>query len=321
MSQIQFYLNNYDIKYYEVETKNLSNSDKKFVGNKDNRFCRFCKRGTSDTSFRKVAHAIPELIGNKNLISYEECDECNKLFSHFENELAHYINFERPATGIKGKKGYTTYKNNKGLKVEHQSPNKIKIEDFINSGNVEIDEENNSFTVTAQRESYVPDAVYKCFIKMALSIIPREELIYFEDTLKWIRNEEVNINFPLKAYRQFVPGVNPFQNIEMILAFRKETSKESVPYCVFCIGFTNYFYQVYVPYAQPDDFESSEKKFIFPIFPNKYSLHPKYINEIQFTPLDFSSNFKVKGEEIKLSYSFDKKIEINLSEIQSLEDL
>jgi hypothetical protein len=42
------------------------------------RVCRFCGLGADKTKFNKDAHAIPELLGNKHLLSDSECDACNE---------------------------------------------------------------------------------------------------------------------------------------------------------------------------------------------------------------------------------------------------
>lgn len=45
------------------------------------RICRFCGRDSQHTTFKNDAHIIPQSLGGtKELICYEECDECNKRF-------------------------------------------------------------------------------------------------------------------------------------------------------------------------------------------------------------------------------------------------
>lgn len=130
---IQFYMDNYKIYTRKLKTDNIENKDKRFIGEKDRRKCRFCGKEKGETAFRKIAHAIPKLVGNKVLISFEECDECNDIFSKLENELANYLSFERSTVGIRGKKGIPTYKNNNGLRIEHDKDksNRFIIQDII----------------------------------------------------------------------------------------------------------------------------------------------------------------------------------------------
>lgn len=107
---IAFYMEKYDITRYELKTENIRNEDKKYIGNKHERMCRFCGKTKGETTFKKVAHAIPELIGNKVLISFEECDECNKIFSKLENELANFLILNALPQVLKVKKVYLLIK-------------------------------------------------------------------------------------------------------------------------------------------------------------------------------------------------------------------
>ncbi len=67
--------------YNELVTYHLNEEEKIYLGDKDNRVCRFCKKDSTQTTFRTVAHAIPEFVGNKKLIAHYECDVCNAKFS------------------------------------------------------------------------------------------------------------------------------------------------------------------------------------------------------------------------------------------------
>src|SRR5207244_12306637 len=72
---------------------------------KRNRSCRFCGRSAT-TTFKNVSHAIPQSFGNKNLITLDECDACNRLFSEsFEHD---FDNYTRPIRTILGKIGKHT---------------------------------------------------------------------------------------------------------------------------------------------------------------------------------------------------------------------
>ena len=308
---INFYMENYNILSYKLKTENIENKDKKFIGDKNRRKCRFCGKEKVETTFKKVAHAIPELVGNKVLISFEECDECNKIFSKLESELANYISFERSTTGIRGKTGVPTYKNRNGLRIEHdkEKSNRFIIQDIIDSGNIVEDNTDNSFTIKGERSPFIPIAVYKCFVKMALSIMPKHYLPYFWETFDWIREEDHTLqeNVVCKVFEQFIPGARPFNDIEMILALRKWKSNENIPFGIFMICFGNFCYQVYLPFAGPDFIESEkEETFKYLLLPCKYALVlPE--GTIHTILKDLSSSEKIKGQTIDFTYSFDKK--------------
>lgn len=70
-----------------------SNKDKVRIGetDKSQRTCRFCGRKQPDVSFNNIAHTISEGLGNKNIITNDECDECNKWFGkEIEQDLIIY---------------------------------------------------------------------------------------------------------------------------------------------------------------------------------------------------------------------------------------
>ncbi|MGF9975491.1 HNH endonuclease [Viridibacillus arvi] len=310
---MEFYINNYDKTTLDLKTENIVNKDKMFIGNKNKRKCRFCGKEKGETTFKKIAHAIPELVGNKILISFEECDDCNQIFSKLENELANYLSFERSTIGIRGKTGIPIYKNKKGLRIEHDKENKNKftIQDWDNSGNVIEDITDSSITIKGERNPYIPIAVYKCFVKMALSIMPNCYLPYFWETFDWIREENHSLteNMPLKMFEQFIPGPKPFIDIEMILAIRKCTSKEKSPFGIFLICIGNICYQVYLPFAGPDtDDDGQRENLKFLTLPSKYTLEiPE--DDIHSIPKDFSSSERVKGEKTNITYSYDEKVD------------
>lgn len=57
----------------------------------DTRICRFCGKNEDDIAFKKVAHACPELLGQNNLVIYDECDSCNEKFSKYESHLSKFF--------------------------------------------------------------------------------------------------------------------------------------------------------------------------------------------------------------------------------------
>lgn len=73
-----FYETNYDL----IANYNCSAHTKLFVDAEKMKpyTCRFCGRTAPDVSFKKVAHAVSELVGNKALYLKSECDACNELF-------------------------------------------------------------------------------------------------------------------------------------------------------------------------------------------------------------------------------------------------
>jgi HNH endonuclease len=68
--------------------------------------CRFCDRKKPEVTFKKKAHAVPELIGNKTLLTFYECDDCNDRFSSFEDDFAKMTLGDRSISQARGKKAF-----------------------------------------------------------------------------------------------------------------------------------------------------------------------------------------------------------------------
>src|ERR1700736_389326 len=83
LNALQFYEHNYTTLMF----RQLTGSRPIILGAKPFR-CRFCSGQPPERTFRKRAHAVSELLGNKVLRSLYECDACNERFSTFEDDLA-----------------------------------------------------------------------------------------------------------------------------------------------------------------------------------------------------------------------------------------
>jgi len=80
-----------------------------------NNTCRFCGKSSSEVTFKKKAHAISELIGNKEFVSKNECDVCNEHFGNlYEDNLSKYLGITRSLSQVSSKKGVPSYKSGDG---------------------------------------------------------------------------------------------------------------------------------------------------------------------------------------------------------------
>ncbi|MDD5019449.1 MAG: HNH endonuclease [Candidatus Omnitrophica bacterium] len=306
------------IKFYEENygflPLHINKGGKIYIGDKNNRYCRFCGRRKPEVKFRNIAHALPEFLGNKQLISLQECDECNSFFSN--NIESHLDKFTRPfrtISLIKGKIKIPSYKtNDKKSRLDF-----IKNQGFVSSETIDqrisdIDFEKKQVTFTFTYEPYIPSAVYKSFVKMALSIIPEDELPPFKNTIKWILNSDHSKKLirPQIVRALFIPGINPNKILTVFLLRRRQSiQKEELPYCIFVIGFGNFVYQLIVPSLH--DFKNAKTvNFSFPAFPTAFELDGG-VAGIKFRLLDLTEHEIVKNKKEKIIFNFDsvEKIE------------
>lgn len=242
-----FFDENYDL----LSSGNYGSGKNKYIGCKDplKKRCRFCGKGKDETSFKNVSHAIPEFLGNHQLILLNECDECNKLFSeNLEDHLDKYTKPYRTLAHVKGKNKIPSYKSKNELS-RISAGKDVEIEFWQQPGSDMLTNETpNSMKFKLEFESYIPVAVYKALVKIALSLIEdQKELEAFKMTIKWILETDHSKHFmlPLEMLTTYIPGFQPIKSLFAFLFRRKEG--KSVPYAILVIGFGNWIYQIHVP--------------------------------------------------------------------------
>jgi len=280
MNSIEDFINNADdstkrrAKFFELNYNapavvHLTQSKKLYLGQKRNKKCRFCGKSSNETSFKNESHAIPEFIGNKVLIANYECDSCNLKFSTLlEGHLANYMNLSHTLSQVKGKKGVPSFKSNKKLSRIDIRKESVEVKNFDEDSISEINVDKGTISITANTPSYVPVAVFKCFVKMALTLLPDNELPYFLDTMDWI-NEQPHSNTKFKFRRlqlmkSFVSGVHPFDFITVGLSKRRESATNDVPYMIFFIAYSNYVFQIHLPLCSKDSHLTDVEMTFFP---------------------------------------------------------
>ncbi|MDI9863008.1 hypothetical protein QM480_01625 [Flectobacillus sp. DC10W] len=163
-------------------------------------YCRFCKTHEGNynsfgslVTFKNESHAISEALGNKKLITRDECDACNDRFSRgIEPSLINYLKISRSLFGIKGKKGRSKLKGNE-FEIDKESIN-IKYDGTI-SELVSLDEVSQTLNL-ADNDYFVPLHIYKCLVKFAIGVLPEQELQFFEETVSWINGLKTTIDLP-----------------------------------------------------------------------------------------------------------------------------
>lgn len=207
------------------------------IGSPHNKKCRFCGRDESNTSFTKIAHVFPECIGNMVLASNYECDECNQFFGNtIENEFANYFSLYHSIMQISGKNGKpkccfkvpcstrndTCMKYCVRIEFQDDTPSISLCEDVDKKY---INLSNNSIQISKPIGKHCPIAVFKAIVKMAITVMPTEELSLFSGTIKWLleKNHSNIFNKKLLVRYKMIPGFNVTKFPHYILYRRKKT--------------------------------------------------------------------------------------------------
>jgi hypothetical protein len=154
-------------------------------------------------SFHDLAHVIPESLGNKKLFSNYECDSCNHEFGNtIEDHLNKYLMPYRIGSIILGKKTTLSYKIGKNDRLDvtgrhwnithvNGDEDEKKLNEVLDTIVEEIDDHTVRFKI--KRQTYIPIFVYKALEKIALDIIPDNEVSEFNDTFIWLKANERRI--------------------------------------------------------------------------------------------------------------------------------
>lgn len=303
--RLAFFDKNFDF----VASGCYSRGDKKFISDGESRLCRFCKKNEHETKFRNESHAIPECLGNHQLILLDECDACNKFFSEkLEDHLDKYTKPYRIAGQIFGKNGIPNYRtNNKKNRIEFNDFPTIKSqvgEEFFH-----VDHDKKQITINLHQEPYIPLAVYKALLKIAISVIDdTKELDAFKGTIEWLLNPDLTVSVikPALLMQAFVPGPRPTNGVAVAL-FRRKAELQEIPYAVFVIAFGNVVFQLVVP-SQIDSGRSISCQ--LPFFPSPFEVCGWPYGDLKFSIIDLSGTEKV-GRDLPMIYSFDQMVRVD----------
>lgn len=238
---IEWYKDNYCI--IKEITFGSKNEDKMYIGNKNNRVCRFCNKKEPETTFKKIAHAVPEAIGNHSYLSYEECDKCNKYFNKLESALCDFLGKFRTISRIEGKNGIPIY-DSTNIKLEYNEKENT-FYCYAKIKNIIID---NKEIVLSSKHKYIPRNLFKCLVKMALSLLDNKELEYFKKTIEWLRTNKYDNILNKNSFITYITFYNkpPFRDTHHIFFKRKDDTK-LVPYITYFIAFSNFSFQIFIP--------------------------------------------------------------------------
>ncbi len=227
--------------------------------------CRYCRKSGSDVTFRSAAHALPELIGNKHLYSLDECDSCNAYFDrNLENDLANFLGILRTTTAIKGKKGVPGFKSKDGQRVERVNDCLIVIEHH-NSELVSENAATESITLQTRTNPYRPTRVFKCLAKMAISVLPEQEVKRHLRCIDWIRGATTSAPphpRTLVSKVTMLSGHIPFPHPSISIWKRKQKSNAR-PRIIAILCFQNFVFEFCLPLSKKSS-PAEESNFSFP---------------------------------------------------------
>lgn len=297
----------YEARYDIIGSWLIEPGMKITLGSKTDRACRFCGKKEPEVTFKKEAHAFPELLGNKSITTRYECDECNQFFgSTIEDDFGKWSKPMRTMARIRGKSGVPTLKRggDTGWRIEYEDGG-LKITSYEDDPLFELDEQAKTITFKLKREPYTPVAILKSFVKMGLTLMPENEIGNFKDALHWVRYSDHTRSFASQfpVIYTFQPGPMPNDLVAAFILRRKDLV-DDVPYAFFVLGYGNEVYQLALPSREKDATINGQQINLIP-FPTPGSPFPERFSKVGRAVLDLTGTDVVKGENWPMTMGFE----------------
>lgn len=239
---------------YELlrEVKGSFEGNETLIGRKFN--CRYCSE-SNPKCFRKIAHTLPESLGNRWIISLDECDECNEKFSICEDALAAAVRPFLTLGGIEGKQNKVpqTGRTLGDAILSRNSRSEIPNISLISKGR----EFNQILSVDATTGvlrmvmpvagfKFKPRLAYKALTKMAYALLPDEELENYGMTRGWLLDVDDKVDLPVLKVAMSFASIGNAPHLVAGTLLRRVNPKDCVPHILFILCAGSICLQIYL---------------------------------------------------------------------------
>lgn len=217
--------------------------------------CIFCGGESPDPTFKSKAHLIPECLGNKRLLSFRECDECNSLFSIYEGDLARYMGYKHAIKSTKQIK----FKNPGATIKLNRIPNTSDI-NLQNLGEkpIEVLADGKKFVIPFKTHSFNYLNIWKLLVKIALSMMLKEDLANYWGLVKLISDPYIGCRHWDETHYKEIYQANVFQvpsyaTTPIAILYKKKNPKDRSLTHTFQFYFHDEVWQIFLPMNDVDD--------------------------------------------------------------------
>jgi hypothetical protein len=238
---------------YDLVNSSDSYSPKKIKS----KVCRYCSRTEKETTFNQDTHLLPELIGENNILTFDECDLCNKLFSEYESSFSIFIRPYITLLGVKGKKKIPAFQSRTVVRDEktrttlkHIKGNQKELH-IQNLEDYSINPNTKTFDIIFRKPPFTPIKVYKSLLKIGLSLLPTEFDKFNKNSFAWLTDRQDDLNFIPQAFITTLKRTQ-FKKPTAYLYRAKKifTDSEEFPEHILIICFANQIIQIFLPFSK-----------------------------------------------------------------------
>jgi len=220
------------------------------------KICRYCERTEKDTTFNQDTHLLPELIGENNILTFDECDICNKLFSNYESSFSIFIRPYITLLGVKGKKKIPSFQSrtvdrNEETRttLKHKEGNQKELH-IQSLDDYTINPETKTFEIVFRKPPFIPLKVYKSLLKIGLSLLPTEFDKFNKQSFAWLTNRQDDLTFVSYAFiTTLKKKYFSTPSADLYRAKKLFKGKEEFPEHILILCFANQIVQIFLPFS------------------------------------------------------------------------
>jgi hypothetical protein len=290
------------------------------LDNQEKTFCRFCKRDASATSMTEITHLLPELLGKNQIHTYEECNECNHVFSDYESHLSNFVRPFITILGISGKRGVPAFRS-RSINSKPDSVTELvyaacgKRKLFVGEeSDVTIDWENNTMSLLFRQPPYVPVKIYKALVKIGMSLLPRHFDPDCQHIYRWLLSKDNDIDYVAGGFITTLTGAYwAAPSAELYQANHLHTKEEEYPEYTLILRFANQVLQIFLPFTDVMRREHKKDKRTLCVNllpPMPYLNIERVQRSYQIMAVSFSQDYSIKA---------DRNIHFTFGEIEMMQ--
>ncbi len=218
--------------------------------------CRYCDKQENETTFNEKTHLLPELIGENNILTFDECDICNKVFGDYESSFSIFIRPYITLLGIKGKKKIPAFQSRTidrneetrtTLKHREGNQKELHIQTF---DDYTINTETKTFDIVFRKPPFIPLKIYKSLLKIGLSLLPPEFDNANKQSFAWLTKRQEHLEFIHYAFittlkRKYFET----PHADLYRAKKLVKGKSEFPEHILILCFANQIIQIFLPFS------------------------------------------------------------------------
>ena len=301
----KLFFEKYDLK--NILVTGDSNYSKRSLQKSTKRTCRFCNKEYPEVNFFSYSHLLPQLMGNSNLYSDFECDQCNSIFSSFENDLANFLGISRSILGLSKEKSAPGFVDRK-LSAKSRS---FIGDNILIIAPEDLEKKGRTTNIKYTKNSFIPSNVYKALLKSALSIIDNKTVSQnYKYAIQYLAgNGQITKGAFVSGYKLSFQLNLPLH----VFLFEKKIKADKIPTHIVVFNFQNNIISLPVPLHQ-EDISFYNSPYDVPVPPPYFTNQQNMEIAIPISYLrDFSSNEKIIDEEEIITLKMDPESLKNVS--------